>query len=124
MLGVVFAQAVTAAHACTSFAVPTSPAAAFGQPVGEIMFTDCPAMATRAAANAKVCESYCAYGQQIDVQPDPPVAAIAPQPALTVRLGVSIVQPTVNATQAATKGGASFTTLTSMQLATMSKEKN
>jgi hypothetical protein len=57
------------------------------------MPSDCAAMAKRVAANAKVCESHCAFGQQIDVQPDAPVAAIAPQPALTVRVISSIAQP-------------------------------
>jgi hypothetical protein len=90
MLGMVFAQIVTVAHACT-LAVPMSQAAAFGQPVDETMPSDCAAMAKR-AANAKVCESHCAYGQQISVQPDAPVAAIAPQPALTVGV-VSLIVP-------------------------------
>jgi hypothetical protein len=53
---------------------------------------DCAGMAKRAAANGNVCESHCAYGQQIDVQPDAPVAAIAPQPALTLSATPSIVQ--------------------------------
>jgi hypothetical protein len=83
MLGVVFAQIVTVAHACT-LAVPMSQAAAIGQPADETMPSDCAAMVKRVAVNAKVCDSHCAYGQQIDVQTDAPVAAIAPQPALTV----------------------------------------
>jgi hypothetical protein len=83
MLGLVFAQIVTVAHACT-LSVPMSQATAFSQPTDESMPPDCAAMVKRVAANAKVCDSHCAYGQQIDVQPDAPVAAIAPQPALTV----------------------------------------
>ena len=85
-LGLVFAQFVTVTHACT-FAVPVSSTApTFGQPVDETMPSDCAAMAKHPAANANVCQSHCTYGHQIDVQPDAPVAAIAPQPALTVRL--------------------------------------
>ena len=82
MLGVVFAQMVTVAHAC-NLAVPMS-ATAIGQPTDEAMPSDCAAMVKRVGVNAKVCDSHCAYGQQIDVQTDAPVAAIAPQPALTV----------------------------------------
>ena len=97
MLGVVFAQIVTVAHACT-LAVPASSAATFVEPADEAMPSDCPAMAKYVAPNAKVCESHCAYGQQIDVQSDAPVAAIAPQPALIVRILVSIVQPSLDTT--------------------------
>jgi hypothetical protein len=88
MLGVVFAQVVTVAHACT-LVVPVFHAATFVQPADETMPSDCPAKG--ATANVKVCDSHCAYGQQIDVQSDAPVAAIAPQPALTV----SVVSPAV-----------------------------
>ena len=91
MLGVVFAQIVTVAHACT-LAVPASQTATFVQPADETTPADCATMAKRVAANAKVCDSHCAYGQQIDVQPDAPVAAIAPQPALTVDVVSVIVQ--------------------------------
>ena len=97
MLGIVFAQIVTVAHACT-LAVPMSQAATFGQPADDTMPSDCAEMAKRVAANAKVCESHCAYGLQIDVQPDAPVAAIAPQPPLTVRIVSSIVQPSLDTT--------------------------
>jgi hypothetical protein len=92
MLGVVFAQAVTVAHACTLVA-PVSHAVVFSQPTDEAMPADCAAMVKRVAANAKVCELHCAYGQQIDVQPDAPVAAIAPQAALTVGAVPSIARP-------------------------------
>ncbi len=91
-LGLVFAQFVTAAHAC-ALAIPASQTAAtFAQQAEETMPPDCPAMAGGVAANANVCQSHCAYGQQIDVHPDAPVAAIAPHPALTVRVMSSIVQ--------------------------------
>jgi hypothetical protein len=91
-IGLVFAQFVTVAHACT-FAIPALQAAAIAQPADETMPSDCAAMAKRVAANAKVCEVHCTYGQQIDVQSDAPVAAIAPQTALTVRVMSSIVRP-------------------------------
>ena len=89
-LGLVFAQIVTVAHACT-LVVPMAQAIAVGQPAEESMSPDCAAKMKRVAVNAKVCDSHCAYGQQIDGQTDAPVAAIAPQPALTV----GVVSPTV-----------------------------
>jgi hypothetical protein len=93
MLGVVFTQVVTVAHACT-LAVPVFQAATFVQPADDTMPSDCPAKG--ATANAKVCDSHCAYGQQIDAQPDAPVAAIAPQPALTVCVVSSTVQSSLD----------------------------
>lgn len=93
MLGLVFAQIVTVAHAC-ALAVPAlQTGATFVEPADESMPSDCAMMAKRVAANANVCDSHCAYGQQIDVQNDAPVAAIAPQPGLTVRIVSSIVEP-------------------------------
>ena len=92
MLGVVFAQVVTVAHACT-LAVPSFQAATFVQPADDTMPSNCPA--NGATTNAKVCDSHCAYGQQIDVQGDAPVAAIAPQPALTVNVVSPIVRPSI-----------------------------
>lgn len=95
MLGVMFAQIVTVAHACT-LAVPVSQAVTFDQPADDAMASDCTAMVKRVAANAKVCDSHCAYGQQIDVQPDAPVAAIAPQPALTIDVVSVVVQSSLD----------------------------
>jgi hypothetical protein len=95
MLGLMFAQIVTVAHACT-LAVPAFQAVAFSQPADDTNPSDCAAMAKRVAANAKVCESHCAYGQQIDVHSDTPVAAIAPQPALTVGVMAPILQPSLD----------------------------
>jgi hypothetical protein len=90
VIGLLFAQITTAAHACT-LVVPRSQTATFVEPADEAMASDCPAMAKRIAKNAKICDSHCAYGQQIDVQPDAPVAAIAPQPALMVSIAASTV---------------------------------
>ncbi|MEP6610219.1 MAG: hypothetical protein ABJA83_16300 [Burkholderiaceae bacterium] len=83
MLGLVFAQIVTVAHACT-LAVPMSQTTEFSQPADDGMPPDCAGMAKHGSADAKVCDSHCAYGLQIDVPTDAPVAAISPQPALTV----------------------------------------
>ena len=97
MLGLVFAQIVTVAHACT-LAIPSFQAVTFVQPADETMPSDCVAMAKRAAANGKVCDAHCAYGQQIDVQPDAPLAPMVPQPALTVRVVPSIPRPSFETT--------------------------
>jgi hypothetical protein len=87
-----FAQFVTLAHAC-NLAVPAAQAkVTFVEPADTTMPADCAAMAKRAAANGNVCESHCTYGHQIDAQPDAPVAAIAPQPALTVCILSPLVQ--------------------------------
>jgi hypothetical protein len=96
MLGIVFAQLVTVAHACTFVLTSSHPPAALAPEADAAMPADCAAMAKRAAANANVCESHCAYGQQIDVHPDTPVAAMAPQPALTVSVMQSIVEPSLD----------------------------
>jgi hypothetical protein len=92
MLGVVFAQVVTVAHACT-LAVPAFQAATLVQPADDTMPSDCPAKG--ATTNSNVCDSHCAYGQQIDAQSDAPVAAIAPHPALTIGVVSPIVRPSL-----------------------------
>jgi len=98
MLGVVFAQIVTAAHACT-LAVPASQApTTVVQSADETIPMDCTAMAKRVATSASVCESHCAYGQQIDVHPDVPMAGLAPQPALTVHPMLPLVPDLFGAT--------------------------
>ena len=84
ILGLLFAQFVAAAHACTIAFSASLPVETVATPVDGAMPSDCDGSASR--ANANVCESHCAYGQQIDAESDAPVAAIAPQPALTVRV--------------------------------------
>jgi len=98
MVGVVFAQIVAVAHACTLAVTGLQVAATLVETADDSTLSDCPTMAKRIAANAKICESHCAYGQQIDVQPDAPVAAIAPQPAPSIRIVLSIAQPLLDTT--------------------------
>ena len=98
MLGIVFAQIVTAAHACT-LAVSTSQApTTMALPADPAMPVDCTAMAKRMATSANICDSHCDYGQQIDVHPDVPVIGIAPQPALTVHPTLPLVPDVLGAT--------------------------
>jgi hypothetical protein len=93
MLGLLFAQFMTAVHAC-SLAFPAAEAPLpTVQLSSENMAPDCPLMAKRVATNAKVCEGHCTYDKQIDVYPDAPTAAIAPHPALLVRIALATEQP-------------------------------
>jgi uncharacterized membrane protein len=96
MLGVIFAQFITVAHACTLTSSASLAPAAVAQEPDQARPSDCAAMAKRVAAEPNACESHCAYGQQIDVQFDSPVAAIPPQPALTVRIISSIGEASVD----------------------------
>jgi hypothetical protein len=84
ILGLLFAQFVTAAHACTISFSALLPVSTVVTPVDDAMPSDCAGNAER--TNANVCESHCVQGQQIDAQSDTPIAAIAPQPALAVRV--------------------------------------
>ena len=95
VLSLLFAQFVTAAHACTVFFSPLLPVAAVATSVDEAMPSDCAGNAE--LANASVCESHCAYGHQIDTQSDAPVAAIAPQPALSARVPPPVVSRSYDA---------------------------
>lgn len=95
-VGVIFAQIVTVAHACGLSSNVSPMAAAFNQPTRELTPSDCGTMAKHVAADAKVCELQCTYDQQIDVQPNAPVAAIGPQRALTVAPGLPIAEPSVD----------------------------
>ena len=99
MLGVVFAQIVTVAHACTLALAASQPVTAFVEPTNDAMEQGCLGMAKcgAASANANACESHCIYGQQIDVQPAIPLAAFAPQPGLIVRAVPPIEQPSLDA---------------------------
>ena len=80
LLGWVFAQLVTIAHACPALDTNASASSAATMP------TDCAAMAKLAGSNANVCQSHCVDGQQVDTQAQAPAAALSPHPALTVRV--------------------------------------
>jgi hypothetical protein len=80
LLGWLFAQLVTIAHACPALDTNASASSAATMP------TDCAAMAKLAASNANVCQSHCVAGEQVDTQAQVPAAALSPQPALTVRI--------------------------------------
>jgi len=80
LLGWLFAQLVTIAHACPALDTNASASSAATIP------TDCAAMAKLAASNANVCQSHCVAGEQVDTQAQAPAAALSPQPALSVRI--------------------------------------
>jgi hypothetical protein len=83
LLGVIFANIVTAVHACPL--VATSGAAVVQVSV-ETAPPSCHDLAHKSNDNANVCQSHCHTGQQVDTQADAPIAAIAPREALTIYL--------------------------------------
>jgi hypothetical protein len=85
LLGWLFAQFITIAHACPALN-PAISASASLVAVADATPTDCAAMAKLADSNANVCQSHCVAGQQVDTQAQAPAAALFPQPALTVRV--------------------------------------
>ena len=86
VLGWLFAQIVTVAHACPALNPATSVASVSSVAITAAMPTDCEAMAKLAGSNANVCQSHCVAGEQVDTQAQAPAAALSPQPALTVRV--------------------------------------
>jgi len=86
LLGWLFAQLVTIAHACPALDTNTSASSAATAASASPMPTDCAAMAKLAGSNVNVCQSHCVAGEQVDTQAQAPAAALSPQPALTVRI--------------------------------------
>ena len=84
LLGWLFAQFVTIAHACP--ALNPAPASVSSVAITAAMPTDCAEMAKSANSNTNICQSHCVAGQQVDTQAQAPAAALSPQPALTVRV--------------------------------------
>lgn len=93
MLGFAFAQIVTAAHACSGLIDISQPTATSAAPDADAMPEGCADMSRTTGSTFNVCEAHCVVGQQVDVHTEAPMAAIAPQPALTVRL----VDPRISA---------------------------
>ena len=86
LLGWLFAQFVTLAHACPALNPATSPAIVSSVATPAAMPTDCAEMAKSANSNINICQSHCVAGEQVDTQAQAPAAALSPQPALTVRV--------------------------------------
>ena len=93
MLGFAFAQIVTAAHACPGLIETSEPIATSAAPDADAMPEGCADMSMTTGSTFNVCEAHCVAGQQVGVHTEAPIAAIAPQPALTVRL----VDPRISA---------------------------
>src|SRR5439155_3154868 len=86
MVGLAFAQVVTAAHACSISALASSQGPVQAEPfASQAMPTDCGEMAKRSGSPINVCVSHCDFGQQIDAQADAPTAAIVPHLPLIIR---------------------------------------
>jgi hypothetical protein len=86
MLGWLFAQIVTVAHACPALTGPAQDSTAAPATVASPMPNDCAAMAKQAGSNANVCQSHCVAGEQIGSDAQTPSAALAPPVALAVRV--------------------------------------
>ncbi len=84
MLGWLFAQIVTVAHACPAATGAPQDSTAASSAVAP-MPGDCAEAAKRAGSNANICQSHCAAGQQVSSDAHTPFAALAPQCALAVR---------------------------------------
>jgi hypothetical protein len=97
MLGWLFAQVVTVAHACPSLAVPENNSFAASGGATVPLPGDCEAMAKKAGSTKNVCQSHCAGNEQLGSDVPAPSAALAPQPALVVRVCASYVQSSANA---------------------------
>lgn len=81
----VFAQAVTAAHACSTLDPISAPMAQATQ-VDAAMPADCPAMARQANSSVNTCWAHCYADPQVDAHDYAPAPLVAPQTALLVRL--------------------------------------
>ena len=77
-LGLLFAQIVTAAHACSTLALPPAHESS-------AMPADCAQSSVRIDSTIKVCVSHCDSGAQVDSHADIPVPMIAPQSVLIIR---------------------------------------
>jgi hypothetical protein len=100
MLSMLFAQIVTAAHACSLLLSPVSAPveSAMQSAVSDAMPADCADASKQPVSGANVCEAHCSSGMQLDTQAQTIEAALSPQPALTVHVadvGVSIAGITV-----------------------------
>jgi len=93
VVGLAFAQIATAAHACSIPAPASQPSMAGTADAAQPMPADCPEMAKQSGSTLNACLSHCNFGQQVDLYPDAPTAAIAPQPPLIVRPVERFVAP-------------------------------
>jgi hypothetical protein len=84
LLGVVFGQAVTAAHACPGI-VSSSQTTAMNGPRAA-MPESCPDLQKKMRAGANVCESLCLSDGQLSSKTDTPTAPISLQPVLVLQL--------------------------------------
>jgi len=78
-VGLLFAQIVTAAHACSTFAMPPAQEQS-------AMPADCVQSSERIDSTVNVCASHCERGAQVDSHADVPAPLIAPQLALVIRV--------------------------------------
>ncbi len=78
-VGLLFAQIVTAAHACSTLTLPPAQEQS-------AMPADCAQSTARIDSTINVCASHCDTAAQVDSHADVPAPMMAPQPALTIRV--------------------------------------
>jgi len=83
-VGLLFAQIVTAAHACSMFAMPPAQEQS-------AMPADCAQSSERIDSTINVCVAHCERGAQVDSHADVPAPLIAPQLALAIRVADAFV---------------------------------
>src|SRR5438874_13731794 len=82
-LGLLFAQLVTAAHACSTLALPLAQEQS-------AMPADCSG-SSGTDSTVNVCALHCDTGAQVDSHADIPAPMLAPQLALTIRVADACV---------------------------------
>ena len=97
ILGWLFAQIVTVAHACPALAALEKNPSASSAGATSLLSVDCEAMAKKAGSTTNVCQSHCVGGEQLGSDVPAPSAALASQPALVVRDCASYVPSAANA---------------------------
>jgi hypothetical protein len=93
ILGWLFAQLATVAHACPTLTAGADPSSAASAAVAPPMPSDCATLAKQAGSNANVCQSHCVAGEQVDTPAQVPVAAMASLPALVIHTADPSIRP-------------------------------
>src|SRR5437763_4719174 len=85
ILGWLFAQIVTVAHACPALAAPEKNPSTRSAGATALLPGDCETMAKKAGSTTNVCQAHCVGNDQLGSDVSAPSAALASHPALVVR---------------------------------------
>jgi hypothetical protein len=105
MLGWLFAQLVTVAHACPALGSPEKNTSAASAGATAPMPENCDSMAKKAGSTTNVCQSHCTGDQQLGSDVPVPSAVLAPQPALIVRVCAADVSSSPSVYASPPRGG-------------------